>query len=318
MNVLITGCAGFIGSHVSEYFLKKGHKVIGIDNFDSFYSKEEKEKNLSISLNDSNFTFFELDIRNYDELANLPAQIDIVIHLAAKAGVRPSILDPQAYTDTNIKGTLNILEWMKLNKITKMIFGSSSSVYGNNRKVPFSENDIVDFPISPYAFTKKACELLNYSYHHLYGFDILNLRFFTVYGPRQRPDLAIRKFIELISNDKPIHLFGDGSTARDYTYIDDIRNGIFNSCEYLLSGKNIFEVINLGNNTLVRLNELVNCIADILGKNPLIKYELMQPGDVDVTFADIGKAKSILNYNPSTSLRTGIANFINWVQTEHS
>ncbi len=316
MKVLITGCAGFIGSHVSEYFLSQGHEVVGIDNFDPFYSKDKKKQNLAIALSSKKFTFIELDIVNTEAFAELPSCIDVVIHLAAKAGVRPSIMDPQAYTDTNIKGTLNILEWMKQNKISKMVFGSSSSVYGNNKKVPFAEDDIVDFPISPYAFTKKACELLNHTYHHLYGFDIINLRFFTVYGPRQRPDLAIRKFVELISTDKPVRLFGDGTTARDYTFIDDIRNGIYSSFNYVSSRKNVFEIINLGNSSPVKLNELINCISEALNKKPVIKYEPMQPGDVDITFANIKKAEKILNYSPATSLQEGIVKFINWLNNE--
>ena len=316
MKVLITGSAGFIGSHVSEYFLSQGHEVVGIDNFDPFYSKERKNKNLAVSLKDKKFTFLELDITNAQAFSSLPSGIELVIHLAAKAGVRPSIQDPQAYTETNIKGTLNILEWMKQSQITKMVFASSSSVYGNNKKVPFAETDVVDFPISPYAFTKKACELLNHTYHHLYNFDIVNLRFFTVYGPRQRPDLAIRKFVDLISNDKPIHLFGDGSTARDYTFINDTRNGIYSACNYVMSNKNVFEIINLGNNSPVKLNELVDCIATILNKKPVIIREPMQPGDVDLTFANIDKAKKLLNYNPSTSLQDGIAAFIKWFNNE--
>jgi UDP-glucuronate 4-epimerase len=316
MKVLITGCAGFIGSHLSEYFLSQGHEVVGIDNFDSFYSKEKKEKNLSVSLSNKKFTFIELDIVNSADFARLPSGIDVVIHLAAKAGVRPSIMDPQAYTDTNVKGTLNILEWMKQNKITKMVFGSSSSVYGNNKKVPFVEDDVVDFPISPYAFTKKACELLNHTYHHLYGFDIINLRFFTVYGPRQRPDLAIRKFVELISTGKPVHLFGDGNTARDYTFINDIRNGIFSAFNYVSSHKNVFEIVNLGNSSPVKLNELVNCISEVLNKKPIINYESMQPGDVDITFANIEKAKRLLNYSPSTPLKEGLTAFVNWFSNE--
>ncbi len=316
MKVLITGCAGFIGSHVSEYFLSQGHEVVGIDNFDTFYNIEQKKQNLSTSLKNKNFTFLEIDITNKEALNRLPEGITAVIHLAAKAGVRPSIIDPEAYSFTNINGTLHILEWMKANKISKLVFGSSSSVYGNNKKVPFTETDAVDFPISPYAFTKKAAELLNHTYHHLHGFDIINLRFFTVFGPRQRPDLAIRKFVDLISNDKPIQLFGDGSTARDYTYINDIRNGIYSAFNYVTSNKNVFEIINLGNNSPVKLNELVNCIAETLNKKPVITHEPMQPGDVDITFANIEKAKKLLNYSPSTTLQEGITNFVNWYKTE--
>ncbi len=316
MKVLITGCAGFIGSHLSEYCLSQGHEVVGIDNFDSFYSSLQKKSNLSFSLKNSRFAFFEGDITDINTLVKLPEGIEAVIHLAAKAGVRPSIINPLTYTHTNITGTLTVLEWMRQRKINKMVFGSSSSVYGNNKKVPFSETDLVDFPISPYAFTKKACELLNHTYHHLHGLDIINLRFFTVYGPRQRPDLAIRKFVELISSGKPIQLFGDGSTARDYTYIDDIRDGIYNALNYTVSNKNVFETFNIGNSHPVKLIELVNCIGNTLNKKPIITYTSMQPGDVDITFANIEKAKIILNYNPSTLLNDGIRNFVNWFKND--
>lgn len=316
MKILITGSAGFIGSHMCEHFLQQGHEVIGIDNFDSFYSITQKKQNLTASLKHKNYTFIETDITDAEALGKLPAGIEAVVHLAAKAGVRPSIADPQAYSFTNIKGTLTILEWMKNRNISKMVFASSSSVYGNNKKIPFSETDNVDFPISPYAFTKKSCELLNYTYHHLNNFDIINLRFFTVYGPRQRPDLAIRKFVELISTGKPIELFGDGSTSRDYTYIDDICNGIYSAFNYVTSNKKVFEIVNIGNNSPVKLIELVDCIGNVLGQKPIINYAPMQPGDVDITYADISKAKKLFKYNPSTTLKQGITNFVNWHKTE--
>lgn len=316
MKVLITGSAGFIGSHVAEYFLEQGHQVIGIDNFDPFYNIEQKKKNLAIAQQNKNYTFIEGDITDADALAMLPQGIDAVVHLAAKAGVRPSIENPQAYTHTNIKGTLTLLEWMKQRNIKKLVFASSSSVYGNNKKTPFRETDNVDFPISPYAFTKKACELMNHTYHHLYGFDIMNLRFFTVYGPRQRPDLAIRKFVELISTGKPIQMFGDGSTARDYTFINDTRDGVYKAFEYVTGNENVFETVNLGNNSPIKLIELINCIGETLGKKPIIEQQPMQPGDVDITYADINKAKKLLGYNPSTTLQQGIAAFVNWHKSE--
>jgi nucleoside-diphosphate-sugar epimerase len=312
MKVLITGCAGFIGSHLAEQFLSKGHTVIGIDNFDPFYGKEQKLKNLETARSHKNFIFHELDIRNGPDLSVLPKDMEFVVHLAAKAGIHPSIESPQDYVDTNITGTLNILEWMKNYKIKKMIFGSSSSIYGNNRKTPFSESDPVDKPISPYAFTKKACELMNHTYHHLYKMDILNLRFFTVYGPRQRPDLAIRKFVEHILYNKPIHLFGDGSSARDYTFVQDTVSGIFNAFTYMISKNGIYDIINLGNSKPIKLIELVNCIYEVLGKQPNLVFEPMQPGDVDITYADISKAKKLLNYHPVTDLKIGITKFIEW------
>ena len=311
MKVLVTGCAGFIGSHITELLLEHGNAVIGIDNFDAFYSKDQKLKNLSVANKNKNFEFIEADIVDAKTFSKLNG-IDFVIHLAAKAGVRPSILKPQDYIDTNLTGTLNILEWMRQNHIGKMIFGSSSSIYGNNKKVPFSENDFVDEPISPYAFTKKSAELLNYTYHHLYNISIVNLRFFTVYGPRQRPDLAIRKFVDNILHSKPVHLYGDGSTARDYTYVSDICNGILSTFNYINSNKPVYNTINIGNSSPVKLLELVNTIYGVLNKKPDLVFEPMQPGDVDITYADINKAKKLLNYAPSTSLKDGISKFVDW------
>jgi len=312
MKVLITGCAGFIGSHLTELFLNNGHLVIGVDNFDPFYNKEQKLKNLAASYKHRNFTFHQLDICNEPELALLPSDIEFVIHLAAKTGVRPSISAPQEYLETNVKGTLNILEWMKKNNKKKLVFGSSSSIYGNNKKAPFSETDAVDEPISPYAFSKKSCELLNYTYYHLYRMSILNLRFFTVFGPRQRPDLAIRKFVSGILKDEPIHLYGDGSSARDYTFVMDTISGVYSAFNYVNEHESVYDIINLGNSKPIKLLELVQCIYEVLGKKPNLVFEPMQPGDVDITFADISKAKKMLGYNPSTSLKEGVTAFVNW------
>lgn len=312
MKILITGCAGFIGSHLTELFLEKGYTVVGIDNFDPFYAKEQKLKNLNGAKEYKNFSFFELDLRDPGFYTALPAGIDCIIHLAAKAGVRPSIAAPHDYVAANITATLNILEYMRTSGIKKLVFGSSSSVYGNNKKVPFSESDVTDEPISPYAFTKKSCELLNHTYHKLYALSILNLRFFTVYGPRQRPDLAIRKFTESMINGKPIHLFGDGGTARDYTYISDICTGIFNSFNYVNSNDDVFETLNIGNHSPVKLIELVNTIGEVLNKKPELIFDPMQPGDVDITYADISKARKMLGYNPQTPLNEGLTNFVDW------
>jgi nucleoside-diphosphate-sugar epimerase len=238
--------------------------------------------------------------------------IKAAIHLAAKAGVRPSIEDPAAYLNVNIVGTQKVHEFMQARAIDKLIFASSSSVYGNNKKMPFSEEDNVDNPISPYAFTKKACELMNYTFHHLHNIDIINLRFFTVYGPGQRPDLAIHKFVERISNNQPLVLFGNGETARDYTYIDDTVSGIFSALEYCLANAGVYTTVNLGNNKPVKLTELVDIIYAEMGKEKNLVYEAMQAGDVDVTFADITKAGKLLNYKPATDLAAGIRNFIAW------
>ena len=311
-TILVTGCAGFIGSHVTEALLAKGFKVIGIDNFDPFYPRCVKEKNLSHSIGHPHFSFIETDCSDKEGLIQVPTNINLVIHLAAKAGVRPSIDDPQGYIRANITGTHNILQWMVMNGIKKMIFASSSSVYGNNPKLPFSETDNVDNPISPYAFTKKANELMNYTWHHLHGIDIVNLRFFTVYGPRQRPDLAIHKFVSLISENLPITLFGDGSMGRDYTFISDIVAGILASIDYVMSNQKVYEIINLGNSSPVTLHELSYTLFRLMGKPLNILYKPVQPGDVVYTYADTSKAAKLLGYQPNTRLVEGLQRFIEW------
>jgi UDP-glucuronate 4-epimerase len=310
--ILITGVAGFIGSSLAMKLLDSGNKIIGIDNFDNFYDPNIKKQNLNELLNNKNFIFYEFDIRDASKLHSIKEKIDVIVHLAAKAGVLPSINLPQEYISTNINGTQNILDFMNLKAIQKMIFASSSSVYGNNLKVPFSESDNVDYPISPYAFTKKTCELMNYTYHHLYKLDIINLRFFTVYGPKQRPDLAIHKFVKLIESGRPVEMYGDGSSARDYTYIDDIVNGIQKSIDYIYTKSNVYEIINIGNNSPVTIQYLISTIYDIMGKVPNIITSPSKPGDVDITYADLTKARNILDYTPSTELRAGLEKFIDW------
>ena len=313
-KILITGCAGFIGSNLTERLLKEGHQIIGIDNFDPFYPREIKEQNLKTAKEHSNFSFREMDITNKDDLEKLDQDIEVVIHLAAKAGVRPSINNPQSYLENNIRGTQNILEWMQQNGISKLLFASSSSVYGNNKKVPFAETDNVDFPISPYAYTKKACELLIYTFHHLYNIDALCLRFFTVYGPRQRPDLAINKFVRLINNNEPIVMFGDGSTSRDYTFIDDTVQGITKALAYIKEHDQIYDILNLGNNTPVKLSELIDLIRIATQKEVTVIQEKMQPGDVNRTYADISKAQKILEYQPNTNMAAGLKKFVQWYE----
>ena len=316
VTILVTGCAGFIGSHVCTLLLNKGFNVIGVDNFDPFYSRTTKESNLAKFKTHPAFSFYEIDITtglDAIEATNIKA----VIHLAAKAGVRPSIEDPAGYLNANIIGTQNVQEFMQARAITKLVFASSSSVYGNNKKIPFSEDDTVDNPISPYAFTKKACELMNYTFHHLYNIDIINLRFFTVYGPGQRPDLAIHKFVERISKGQPLVLFGDGETARDYTYVDDTVSGIYSALEYCLNNTGVYTTVNLGNNKPVKLNELVDIIYAAMGKEKNVVYEDMQAGDVDITFADIAKAGKLFNYKPATSMAEGIKKFIAWYITRN-
>ncbi|PWJ42269.1 GDP-mannose 4,6-dehydratase [Sediminitomix flava] len=313
-RVLITGVAGFIGSSLAEFLLEDGFEVVGIDNFDPFYDKSIKLRNLHESLKNSRFTFKEVDFTSLKSLMTIP-KVDVVIHLGAKAGVRPSILNPKAYIDTNVQGTNNILEWMRLKKIKKLVFASSSSVYGNHKQVPFSEDLVVTEPISPYAFTKLSCESMNYSYHSLYNFDILNLRFFTVYGPRQRPDLAIHKFVRKIYRGESIQMYGDGSSARDYTFIDDIVNGVYGAVNYVLSNDQIFDILNLGNNTPVKLKEMIQTIECKMKVSAKIEQLPMQSGDVDVTFASIRKAKKMLGYVPQTSFDLGVEQFVDWFIT---
>ncbi|MBA9076983.1 GDP-mannose 4,6-dehydratase [Rufibacter quisquiliarum] len=311
-KVLITGAAGFIGSHLSERLLQTGVHVIGVDNFDSFYDRSIKERNLAVLKEYKNFSFIEMDLRVASSFNTLPTTLDAVIHLAAKAGVLPSIKDPNGYLEANLAGTMNLLEFMRQHEIKKYVFASSSSVYGNNKIIPFSEADAVDNPISPYAFSKKSGELLNHTYHHLYKIDTVNLRFFTVFGPRQRPDLAIHKFFKLIYNNQPVTLYGDGSTARDYTFVQDTVTGIVAALRFVMEKEGVFETFNLGNNSPVSLIDLINTIYQVIGKEPNIQYMPMQPGDVDITYANIEKAKVMLGYNPKTTLLDGLKAFKEW------
>jgi UDP-glucuronate 4-epimerase len=310
MQILVTGVAGFIGSHLGEKLISLGHQVIGIDNFDPFYPRNFKESNLTVLNASDKFSFFEVDLRNKQSIKDVfsAQSVDMVIHLAAKAGVRPSIEQISEYYHVNIDGTVNLLECMREADVKKLIFASSSSVYGNNQKVPFSESDFVDNPISPYAATKKSGELLCHVYLSLYGFDITCLRFFTVFGPRQRPDLAIHKFTRLIDHGKSIPFFGDGSTSRDYTYVDDIISGILCAMDKLKG----FNVYNLGESRVIKLNELIVFIENALGKKAILDKQPLQPGDVQKTFADITKARTELGYNPKYDFETGIKQFVAW------
>lgn len=310
MKILITGAAGFIGSHTCESLIKDGNSIIGVDNFDSFYSHKLKELNLEQLNQNSNFRFYKADIRDDKALNQIFSsdQVDVVIHLAAKAGVRPSIESINEYYDVNINGTISLLESMRKNGIKKMVFASSSSIYGNNQKVPFSEDDRVDNPISPYASTKKSGELLCHVYSHLYNFDITCLRFFTVYGPRQRPDLAIHKFTKLIQENKPIPFYGDGSSSRDYTYIEDIVNGISCALNHLEG----YKIYNLGESKVITLKKLVEVIETIVGKKAVLNQLPMQQGDVSRTFADISKARAEIGYNPAYDFETGMKKFVDW------
>ncbi len=314
MKVLITGTAGFIGSHLSERLLASGWDVVGVDNFDDFYDPEIKHKNIVKCLENSSFQLIKADIRDATAMNKVLGDgVDIIVHLAAKAGVRPSIEQPLLYTDVNVNGTMVLLETAKKHKIGKFIFASSSSVYGNNKKVPFSEGDNVDFPISPYAATKKAGELLCHTYHHLDGLSGTCLRYFTVYGPRQRPDLAIHKFAKLIEQGKAIPVYGDGSMMRDFTYIDDIIDGT-NSAIEKCKGFNIY---NLGESQPITVNDLIAEIENALGKKAIREYLPRQPGDVERTYADVAKASKDLGYKPSTSIQDGLKKFTTWLR-EHT
>ena len=315
MTTLVTGCAGFIGSHVVDRLLGKGKKVVGIDNFDPFYDKSIKMKNIEHNLDNENFTFTMADIRDKTDMEKILDINDVntIIHLAARAGVRPSILDPLLYEDVNIKGTMNLLELCGERDINKFVFGSSSSVYGINEKIPFGEEDPVEKPISPYAASKRACELFCYTYHHLYGIPIASLRFFTVYGPRQRPEMAIHKFVKMIDRGKEIEMYGNGISRRDYTYFSDIVDGILASVDKKFG----YEIFNLGNSKVVELRYLIQLIAENLGKEARIKKLPDQPGDVPVTYADISKAQRMLGYDPQVSIEEGIERFVKWYRGEN-
>jgi len=311
MRVLITGAAGFIGSHLCERLLADGHAVVGVDNFDDFYDPRIKRRNLRKCLRHTSFRLVEADIRDIEAMKEAMAEgVGVVVHLAAKAGVRPSIAEPVEYTSVNVDGTVAMLEAAARRKVGRFIFASSSSVYGNNKKLPFCEEDSVDHPISPYAATKKAGELLCHTYHHLHGIHVSCLRFFTVYGPRQRPDLAIHKFASLIERGRPIPIFGDGTMMRDFTYIDDAIDGVVSAIEKC-QGYNIY---NIGESRSITVNELVAKIEKALGKKAVKQFLPMQPGDVEKTWAEISRAAEELGYNPQTPIEEGLARFVQWLR----
>jgi len=307
MRVLVTGGAGFIGSHTLRKLQQSGHETALLDEFNDFYDPSIKRANAAAS----GSRIFEGDIRKVADIDNalMAFQPEAIIHLAARAGVRPSLREPQLYIDTNITGTLNILEGMKRHGIRRLVFGSSSSVYGCNTKVPFSEDDPISRTISPYAATKVAGEHLCSVFSHLYGLEIVALRFFTVYGPGQRPDLAIHKFSRLIWEGKTIEQFGDGSTRRDYTYVDDIVDGVGKALTHPVKG---YDVFNLGESRTVELRELVGLLENSLGRKARIEQKPEQPGDVPITFADITKSRNLLGYNPRVPIEEGIRRFVDW------
>ncbi len=340
---LVTGGAGFIGSHLVTELLKQGNKVINVDNFNEYYDYNVKVENVLESvgakeLNDDreirvdelrdlkklvdseNYLLKIVDITNLEILEEIfkEEKIDTVVHLAAMAGVRPSIENPLLYEKVNVRGTMNILELMKKYNIKKFICASSSSVYGNNEKVPFSETDNVDMAISPYAATKKSCEAIGHAYHHLNNIDTVMLRFFTVYGPRQRPDLAIHKFTKAVLKDEAIPFYGDGTTQRDYTYIEDIIDGLIKSIKYTEENNDVYEIFNLGESQTISLKEMVETIEKKVGKKAILNKLPMQPGDVNRTFADISKAKAIIGYDPKTKFEEGIEKFVEWYKVKNN
>jgi len=311
-NILVTGGAGFIGSHLVDRLLSEGDwQVSVVDDFNDFYDPAIKRDNVNRQKASQNYRLFAADIRDKDALAAVFREnaFDCIVHLAARAGVRPSLELPLLYSQTNVDGTVNLLELARKHGTKQFVFGSSSSVYGINAKVPFSEDDPIRQPISPYAATKAAGELICHTYTHLYGIRSVCLRFFTVYGPRQRPDLAIHKFARLLSEGKPIPVFGDGTTRRDYTYIDDILAGVRAAIDYSESD---YEVINLGESRTVELRELIALLEKELGVAAKIDRQPLQPGDVPQTYADISRAKRLLEYNPQTQIEVGIQRFVEW------
>jgi len=315
-NILITGGAGFIGSHLVDLLIAdQNNRIIVVDNFNDFYDPAIKRANVAPHIGRDNFELLESNIADAGAMDDLFARsrFDLVVHLAARAGVRPSLADPLAYEETNVRGTYALLEAARRNGVKRFVFGSSSSVYGVNAKVPFSEDDPIAQPISPYSATKIAGEAACHAYSHLYGMRIVCLRFFTVYGPRQRPDLAIHKFARLIAAGKPVPIYGDGTTRRDYTYIDDIISGVEAAISY---DQSQFEIINLGESETVELRQLVEVIERAMGKRAILTRQSEQPGDVPVTYANIDKARRLLGYNPQTRLEAGIEKFVAWFKDQ--
>jgi UDP-glucuronate 4-epimerase len=312
--ILITGGAGFIGSHLSDRLVREGREVICLDAFDNFYSRDVKLRNIQAMKNEERYHLYEGDIRDPALLDNLFGHhtVDAVVHLAARAGVRPSLEMPRLYADVNVTGTTTLLEHCRAFQVRKFVFGSSSSVYGNSDAVPFSESAPVSEPVSPYAATKRAGELLAYTYHHLYGMDISCLRLFTVYGPRQRPEMAIHKFTRLIDQGEGVPIFGDGSSGRDYTYVDDIVSGIVGAIEKTRG----FQLFNLGRSEVVTLRDLVRHIEEALGKKARTAAQEEQPGDVRQTCAAISKARELLGYEPRVGIQEGIGRFVAWYRSQ--
>ncbi|MBN1386566.1 GDP-mannose 4,6-dehydratase [Candidatus Woesearchaeota archaeon] len=312
-TILVTGGAGFIGSHVCDALISRGDKVVCIDNFNDYYDPSFKHENIQHNIGKKNFVLVKGDFTEHDLLRGIFVEhkIDVICHLGARAGVRPSIEQPLLYEEVNVKGTLNLLECAREFSVKHFVFASSSSVYGDRDKVPFSETDNVEHPISPYAATKRTGELMCYTYHHLYGIKCTCLRFFTVYGPRGRPDMAPYKFVQWVTEGKELTMFGDGSTKRDYTYIADIVSGVVACIDKQFD----YEIINLGNNNPVSLKEFISIVENLVGKKAIIKKMPMQPGDVSMTYADVSKAGKLLGYKPTTSFAEGMKKFVEWYRS---
>lgn len=323
MRVVVTGGAGFVGSHLCERLVADGWQVVAVDNLDPFYAPAAKRRNLAALAGHPRFAWVEADVAELDATGGALAaagfgRADAVVHLAAKAGVRPSIRDPLAYTRANVTGTASALELARRLGAGRFVFASSSSVYGNAARVPLREDDAAVEPISPYAATKRAGELLCHAYAHLHGLSVVCARLFTVYGPRQRPDLAIRKFAERMADGLPIPLFGDGSTARDYTYVDDVADGLARSLAFTAAHPGAFEVVNLGGSRTVTLLRLVELLAEAMGVAPEVEWLPPQPGDVERTFADVSRAGARLGWAPRVGLEEGIARFAAWLREERA
>ena len=313
-TVLVTGGAGFIGSTLVDRLLADGDEVVVLDNFDPFYPPDRKRANLIRAEKSPRFRLVEGDIRDASLVDRLISEIqpEAIVHLAARAGVRPSIDDPASYADVNVTGTVNLLQAAcRIEPRPRFVYASSSSVYGERSDAPFRETDSVDLPVSPYAATKKACELLAHTFHHLHGLPVTGLRFFTAFGPRNRPDLAIAKFSRLIASGKAVPMFGDGSTRRDYTYIGDIVDGIVRAVDRCRS----YHLYNLGNSSPIELREMIAAIGEALGITPVIDPQPEQPGDVRQTYADITRAREELGYAPSTPFREGLKRYVEWMRT---
>lgn len=310
MKIIVTGGAGFIGSHLVTALLEKGEKVVVIDDFNGFYDPLLKRENIQPFLNNPGFRLYEADIRDKAKVFEIFAaeQCDAVCHLAARAGVRPSIEDPLLYEEVNCVGTLNLLEASRINKVKNFVFASSSSVYGINSKVPFSEEDPITCPISPYATTKRSGELMCFTYSHLYKLPATCLRFFTVYGERGRPDMAVAKFTRLIRDGKEIQVYGDGTARRDFTYVGDIINGVLNS----IYKQSAYEIINLGGANTIEVNRLIELIEENLGRKAVVRYQGVAPGDVPITYADVAKAKRLIGFEPKVVIDEGVARYVRW------